>query len=70
MSDYIVRADFYPNGDIIPLGITNLKGETQFIEKIITIEKSIVDKKTKYVCESRNNIMLLILKDGRWYREQ
>ena len=33
--EYIVRADFYPNGEIIPLGITDCNGNSIFVNKII-----------------------------------
>ena len=35
----IVRVDFYPNGEIIPLGITDSIGNSHYIDKIIRIEK-------------------------------
>ena len=39
MSKYIVRADFYPNGAIIPLGITDEHGSTLYIDKVIRSER-------------------------------
>lgn len=31
---YIVRADFYPNGEIIPLGITDCHGNSIYVNTI------------------------------------
>lgn len=33
--EYIVRADYYPDGEIIPLGITDCHGNSMFVNKII-----------------------------------
>lgn len=33
--EYIVRADFYPNGKIIPLEITDCHGNSIFVNRII-----------------------------------
>ena len=32
--DYIVRADYYPNGEIVPLGITDHNGNTLYLNEM------------------------------------
>ncbi len=32
--NYIVRADYYPNGEIIPLGITDDQGFSQYLKNV------------------------------------
>ena len=47
-----VRVDFYPTGDILPLGITNAEGNSQFIDKVVRVEKLTKNKEIKYYCLS------------------
>ena len=47
---YIVRADFYPDGNIIPLGITDKSGKTIFIDQVQKMErKSFGPKQYEYI---------------------
>ena len=62
--DYIVRADFYPNGEVIPLGITDNYGRSFYVTRIIQIQRigineiaieCIIDSK-HYILSLKNNI--------------
>ncbi len=37
--NYIVRADYYPDGQVVPLGITDAEGNTQYLEKTICVKR-------------------------------
>lgn len=67
---YIVRADFYPDGTIIPLGITDEYGKTTFIQKIKkTIRISSTEYKIECIANGKN--VILLLKNNSWvYREE
>ena len=32
--NYIVRADYYPNGEVVPLGITDHNGNTLYLKEM------------------------------------
>lgn len=61
----IVRVDFYPNGEIIPLGITDSIGNSHYIDKIIRIEKRRRDE-INYICLCSNKQIILTYKNGVW----
>lgn len=61
---YIIRADFYPNGDIVPLGITNTRGKTIFIKKIDKIERS--GEEYRFFCSTNEFNLLLTLRNNTW----
>ena len=63
----IVRADFYPGGEIIPLGITDAIGNSQYIDKIIRIEKE--NNQMRYICLSSKKKIILIYRNGVWKYE-
>lgn len=65
MEKYIVRADFYPNGRIIPLGITDETGNTMFVNKI---KDNRINSKNEFEfdCIIDEIDMLLIFKNGKW----
>ncbi|MBE6808004.1 MAG: hypothetical protein E7524_00890 [Ruminococcaceae bacterium] len=65
MGDYIVRADFYPDGNILPLGITNKKGKTFFIRKIIE-KKYISPNEYKFKCVADEKEFILVFKENKW----
>lgn len=65
----IVRVDFYPTGEIVPLGITNLNGNSQYIDKIIKIEKHNHRGELKFFCLSNGTSIVLVYKMGVWYKE-
>jgi hypothetical protein len=46
----IVRADYYPNGEIIPLCVTFSNGESFFFDSITNIEKDFETNKVLYYC--------------------
>lgn len=62
---YIIRADFYPDGRIMPLGVTDDCGNTSFIKKIIKVEKISLNK-YKFYCITDNGDMLIIYNKGEW----
>lgn len=61
----IIRADFYPSGEIIPLGITNSLGDSWYIDKIIKIEKRGLNE-ISYICLCSNKQIILTYKNGVW----
>lgn len=64
-SSYIVRADHYPNGEIIPLGITNLHGETLYIDRVIENKK--VDSCTYFFhCKSKEKDFFMTYHNNKW----
>lgn len=62
---YIVRADYYPDGSIRPLGITNQRGETFFIDRI---EKPQIASKEGLIfkCLIHNKEAKLSLSNNHW----
>lgn len=64
----MVRVDFYPTGEFLPLGITNSEGNTQFIDKIVKIEKHSKTNEIKYYCISDDNPIVLVYRMGIWYK--
>ena len=69
VNNYIVRADHYPDGSIIPLGYTNRKGETVYIDRVIKIKKEST-KTIIYRCKVKNKIINLIFQDLKWIIEE
>lgn len=65
--DIIVRTDTYPSGEIIPLGITDLEGKTQYIDKVT--KKEVSKESVKYFCVSNSELFVLIYKEGLWFLE-
>ena len=66
ISNYIVRADFYPNGDILPLGITDCSGDSMIIQSA----KPIFGDKKRYICTTFDGKQMLIaFENGRWFVE-
>ena len=63
--NYIVRADFYPTGRIIPLGFTDSFGETLYVKKIISINyKSSGEEIIR--CIIKNKKHTVIFKNNKW----
>ncbi len=62
---YIVRVDFYPEGGIIPLGITDKTGNTAYIQKIISMRN---DENLGCVFDCVTDIgrCILTFKNDRW----
>lgn len=66
---YIVRADFYPDGTILPLGLTDKSGNTKYIDRVKKIiSKTYVDNllEYKFTCVSNNKEIVLIFKNNIW----
>ena len=66
---YIVRADFYPDGNIIPLGITDKSGKTIFIDQVQKMErKSFGPKQYEYIfsCLVSKKEVILRFIDNKW----
>lgn len=63
--NYIVRVDFYPNGDIIPLGITDKFGETHYVNSIKRITHN---NENEYLveCLIEESEFILKLKNNEW----
>ena len=65
---YIVRVDFYPDGRIIPLGITDNQGNTTFIQKSELVFSN--GNGTQYFeCITKNMQFSLEFKNGKWHIE-
>ena len=64
--EYIVRADFYPNGKIMPLGITKSSGETIYIKKSIE-NKSEFSNQVEFICFTEKGQYKLLFKKNKWY---
>lgn len=65
-----VRVDFYPTGDILPLGVTNSRGNSLFIDKIVKVEKLATKDVVKYFCLSNGSPLVLVYNRGVWYIEK
>lgn len=64
--EYIVRADFYPNGEIIPLGITDCHGNSIFVSRVIKVIK-ITENNIYFKCSvSGNRELFLSFAGGKW----
>lgn len=65
----VVRADFYSNGIIIPLGITYENGEVDFINQMLEDKISVSSHGNKIhsiSCKSGERIVKLLYKDCAW----
>ena len=66
---YIVRADYYPDGNIIPLGINDLSGTTFYIEQVCSVKKKISATGQlvyKFVCIADKKKITLLFKNNKW----
>ena len=66
---YIVRADYYPDGNIIPLGFTDVSGTTFYIDQICSVEKEVGKNGQilyKFLCVSKKRKLILLLKNNKW----
>ncbi len=68
-SNIIVRADYYPNGKIIPISIT-FNQKTYFIKSCVETNKNSSDSNKKYLCNTINGNVVLIFLEGKWELEQ
>lgn len=63
---YIVRADFYPDGKIVPLGITDCQGNSILVQRSKIVFSN--GKGThRFECTAKNKQFCLEFKDGNWY---
>ena len=63
----IVRADYYPNGEIIPLCVTFSNGESFFFDSITNIEKDFETNKVLYYCLSKSTKIILSRQKNIWF---
>ena len=68
-SNIIVRADYYPNGDIIPLCVTFSNGESFFIDSITSLENDFEANKVFYHCFSKSTKIILSRQKNLWFVE-
>ena len=65
----VVRADFYSNGKIVPLGITDNLGNTKYIDRILQSERQFTSKGSvafRFVCTTKEEKFILLFKNGQW----
>lgn len=62
---YIVRADFYPDGSIIPIGLTDSSGNTLWVQKI-TKRSYIGTCDYQFECVANGRDITLLLKNNHW----
>lgn len=70
--EFIVRADYYPNGTIIPLCVTDDSGKSSIINSILNIDKMFSCSgvtKHIFVCESSGHMITLCLEKNIWTGE-
>ncbi len=67
-NDFIVRADYYPDGQIIPIGMTSTSGESTYIDRVIAVKKESVNK-IIFRCRSKNLEFNLLYDNSRWIKE-
>ena len=65
----IVRADYYPNGEIIPLSVTFLGGKSYFVDAIINIENNFETNKVFYYCLVKDKKIILSRQKNTWFVE-
>lgn len=65
----IVRADFYPNGEIVPLCITLENGSSIHIEKVINVKKDFNKHgayKLLFICKTDAGLISLLFERNAW----
>lgn len=66
---YIVRADYYPSGEILPIGITDEQGNSTYIKDVVKTNRSNYDC-CVFECISNNKkIFHLRLEKNKWIVE-
>lgn len=64
--EYIVRADFYPNGEIIPLGITDCHGNSIYVNKITKTTRT-KENNIRFKCSvSGGRVFFLSFVKNKW----
>lgn len=67
--DIIVRVDYYPDGQIIPLGITYSSGESIYINRVLSVTKDLSSMTTTFRCKSKDEEFNLIYANFKWFKE-
>lgn len=65
----VVRADYYSNGIVIPLGITYEDGRTEYINQVFEdrVSLSLGGQKSHFItCKAGDKIMTLSFRDCEW----
>lgn len=64
----VIRADFYSNGIIVPLGLTYDDGRTEYINQVLEDRVSLLgDEKAHFItCKSGNQLLTLSFRDCTW----
>lgn len=62
---YIVRADFYPEGQIVPIGVTDANGNSVFIKSIQKSSRG-PDQEYIIICDTNKGLCTLVFKNNRW----
>ncbi len=68
-----VRADYYKNGEVVPIAYIDNGGKTNYIRKINNIENRISEFgkfERRYLCNSSQKDVLLVLFNELWYLEE
>lgn len=66
---YIVRADFYPNGQINPLGVTTFDGRTIYINHVIFYKTEILENGSTqniFHCCTNDGLLTLGFTNNQW----
>lgn len=69
-NNYIIRADFYSNGQILPLSITTIEGKTTYIKNILSTKVEVLQNglnKHSFVCCTNNGILSLVYVNNHWF---
>lgn len=69
-----VRADFWPDGRLVPIMFRAEEGERVIIDRVLDIRPAPALKAgghgTRYTCRAGNNIFFLFCDRGRWFFEE
>ena len=65
----IIRADYYPNGEIIPLCVTFSNGDSFFLNRITKIENDFHERRIIYHCSIKDKKICLIYQKNVWIVE-
>lgn len=64
-TQFIVRADFYPDGNIIPIGITDRNGDTIWIQKVRKVN-CVGTHDFQFDCIAHRKNVTLLLTNNHW----
>ena len=68
--NYTVRADFYPDGSVLPIGLTDNNGETIYLESVQRLVESNKED-LLFHCTANGETIVLVFSNRMWlaYRE-